>query len=279
MSSNAVMDVAPDWLGLAGRVCVVTGGGSGIGAGTARELAACGAAVAVLDRDGKGAAAVAAEIVAAGGRAISLTADVTRVEEITAAAEQVQRELGTCQVLVNNAALVGYVGPLMDSDMALWDRMLGVNLTGALICTRVFGKQMINAGAGGSVINVASICGHTPLMNAGAYSVGKSGMMMMTRLLSVELASHRIRCNSVSPGLVRTPATEAAYVDPETALARGRVVPSGRVAEPLDLANVITFMASDRSAYINGQDILVDGALNQVLMNFIPKPPKPMPPS
>ena len=104
-------------------------------------------------------------------------------------------------------------------------------------------------------------------------------MMMMTRLLSVELAEHRIRCNSVSPGLVRTPATEAAYVDPEVAIARGRVVPSGRVADPLDLANVITFMASDRSGYINGQDILVDGALNQVLMNFVPKPPKPQQPS
>ena len=172
MSANNVAVTSLDWLGLAGRVCVVTGGGSGIGAGTARELAACGAVVAVLDRDGKGAAAVAAEINASGGRAISLTADVTRVEEITAAAEQVQKELGACQVLVNNAALVGYVGPLMDSDMALWDRMLNVNLTGALICTRVFGKQMINAGAGGSVINVASICGYTPLMGAGAYSVG-----------------------------------------------------------------------------------------------------------
>ncbi|MEY4139367.1 MAG: hypothetical protein RLZZ371_1549 [Pseudomonadota bacterium] len=278
MSSNTVVDAGQDWLGLAGRVCVVTGGGSGIGAGTARELAAIGAAVAVLDRDGKAAAAVAAEIEAAGGRAISLTADVTRADEVAAAAEQVQRELGACQVLVNNAALVGYAGPLMDGDMALWDRMLSVNLTGALICTRAFGKQMINAGGGGSIVNVASICGHIPLAHGGAYSVGKSGLMMMTRLLSVELAEHRIRCNSVSPGLVRTPATEAAYADPEVGKARGQMVPSGRVADPVDLANVITFLASDRSGYVNGQDILVDGAFNQILMSLVPRPSKPMRP-
>src|SRR5438876_10283287 len=118
---------AHSWLGLEGRVCVVTGAASGIGAGTARQLAAIGACVALLDRDGDAAATVASEITRAGGRAISLVADVTRADEIAAASEQVRRELGPCQVLVNYAALVLYAGPLMTADMKQWSDMLAVN--------------------------------------------------------------------------------------------------------------------------------------------------------
>jgi len=267
------------WLGIADRVCVVTGGGSGIGAGTARELAAIGARVAILDRDGKAALTVAAEIEGAGGRVIGVEADVSRTDAVAKAAEQVRRELGACQVLVNNAALVGYAGALMDVDLEQWNRMLAVNVTGALICTRAFGQQMIAARQGGSIVNVASICGHLPLANGGAYSVGKAGLLMMTRMLALELAEHGIRCNSVSPGLVHTPATEMAYGDKAVGEGRRRMVPTGRVAGPADLANVIAFLASDRAGYVNGQDILVDGGLSQTLMSLVPKPAKPMRPS
>jgi NAD(P)-dependent dehydrogenase (short-subunit alcohol dehydrogenase family) len=270
-SPTAACTSAQDWLDLAGVVCVVTGGGSGIGAGTARELAAHGAVVAVLDRDACAAATVAADIERSGGRAINLAADVTRADAIAAAAEQVHLHLGPCQVLVNSAALVGYAGPLIDTDMTRWEQMLAVNVTGALICTQAFGKQMIDAGRGGSIINIASICGHMPLAGGGVYSVGKAGLMMMTRMLALELAEHRIRCNSVSPGLVRTPATEVAYGNAEIGEARRLMVPAGRVAEAVDLANVIAFLASDRSGYVDGQDIIVDGALSQTLMSFVPR--------
>lgn len=260
------------WLGLADSVCVVTGGGSGIGAGAALELARCGALVAVLDRDGGAADKVADAITRGGGRAISVHADVTSEEALAAAAQRIQRELGSCRILVNSAALVGYAGPLMNADLAQWNRMLGVNLTGVLLCIRAFGAQMIAAGAGGSIVNVASVCGHLPLPESGAYSVGKAGLMMLSRMLALELANHQIRCNSVSPGLVRTPATEAAYIDDTVAAGRSRLVPAGRIAEPTELASVIAFLGSERAAYINGQDILVDGGLSQALMGLVPMP-------
>ncbi len=265
------------WLGLAGRVCVVTGAGRGIGAQVAREFAAVGAAVAVLDRDGASAASVAAEIARSGQRAIGIAADVTDAAAIAAAAAQVQRELGSCDVLVNNAALVGYAGPLMSADMAQWNQTLAVNLTGALVCAQAFGAQMIAAGRGGCIVNVASICGHFALPQGGAYSVGKSGLIMLTQLLALELAEHHIRCNSVSPGFVQTPATEVAYSDPAVTEGRRRIIPSQRIAQPDDLANVIVFVASERAGYLNGQDILVDGAVGRSLMTLVPRPSRPMP--
>ncbi|OYD73731.1 UNVERIFIED_ORG: NAD(P)-dependent dehydrogenase (short-subunit alcohol dehydrogenase family) [Burkholderia sp. CF145] len=266
------------WLGLTGRVCVVTGAGSGIGAETARELAALGASVALLDRDGEAAGAVAMDIERAGGHALGIRVDVSESSAVAAASETVRRHLGECGVLVNNAALVGYPGPLLQGELGQWNRMIDVNLTGSLICAQEFGKQMVAAG-GGSIVNVTSICGHLPLPGGGAYSVAKAGLIMLTRMLALELAPHGIRCNSVSPGLVRTPATEAAYRDVESAEARTRMVPSGRIAEPADLANAIVFLASERAAYINGEDVLVDGALSKTLMNCIPKPAKPVRPA
>lgn len=270
---------ASGWLDLAGVVCVVTGGGSGIGAATARELASHGASIAVLDRDASAAVDVAESIERGGGRAIYLAADVTRDDAIASAAEHVQLQLGPCQVLVNSAGLVGYAGPLMDADMTQWARMLAVNVTGALTCTQAFARQMIDAGNGGSIVNVASICGHLPLPEGGVYSVGKAGLLMMTRMLALELAEHRIRCNSVSPALVRTPATESAYRDAAVGEARRRMVPAGRVADPADVASVVAFLASDRSGYVDGQDILVDGAFSQTLMSLVPKPSVPIRPA
>lgn len=259
------------WLGLAGCVCVVTGGGSGIGAETARRLAQAGAAVAVLDRHEAGACGVASEIINAGGRAIGLAAEVTQPASVAEAAARVRQTLGACQVLVNNAGVLSG-GALMDLGLEPWNQLLSVNLTGALICAQAFGRQMIEAGQGGSMVHVSSIAGHCPMPDGGAYSVSKAGVKMLSRQLSVELAAHGIRSNVVSPALVRTPLSEFAYQDPAIARQRARLVPVGRVCEPEELAATILFLASDRASYISGQDLLVDGALSQTLMTFIPRP-------
>ncbi len=260
------------WLGLEGRVCVVTGAGSGIGAETARLLASEGAWVAVLDRDEEGAATVAAEIKGSGGRAISVLADVGQAASVAAAAERVLAELGPCRVLVNNAA-IRHRQPLMEMDMDAWNRVLAVNLTGALLCTKSFAAQMIAAGQGGSLIHIASLIATYPQGGSGAYCASKAGMISLSRTLTLELGVHNIRSNVISPGMVRTPASEPSYRDPEIAAARQRLVPMGRVGGTIDLANAIAFLASDRSDYINAEEILVDGGVHSTLMESTKRRP------
>ncbi len=265
---------ATDWLGLAGRVCVVTGGSGGIGAETARELARAGAAVAVLDRDGAAAEDVAKGIERDGGRAIGVHADIALPDSVAAAAVRVERELGPCRVLVNNAA-VRRRQLLMDLAIEDWNQVLSINLTGALICAKAFAAQMIAAGQGGSLIHVASIIAHFPQGGSGPYCASKAAMITLSRTLTLELAPHRIRSNVVSPGQIRTPANEAIYNDAALAAARQRAVPSGRVGAPPDIANVVAFLASDRSDYINAQEIIVDGGITSTLMEANKRPLAP----
>lgn len=262
---------ASEWLGLYGRVCVVTGAGSGIGAETARELARVGASIAVLDRDDAAAAKVASEIQRDGGRAIGVCTDIGEPDSVFAAAKRVEQELGPCRVLVNNAA-IRHRQPLMELPLDVWNRVLAVNLTGALVCTKAFAAQMIAAGQGGSLIHVASLIAHFPQGGSGPYCASKAAMITLSRSLTIELAPHRIRSNVVSPGQIRTPASEAVYRDPVLAAARERAVPAGRVGVPADLANVIAFLASDRSDYINAQEILVDGGISSTLMEANKRP-------
>jgi len=252
---------------------VVTGAGSGIGAETARSFASAGAHVAVLDRDADAAGAVAAGIVHDGGCAIGVHADVSLAESVKAAADRVQSELGACRVLVNNAA-VRHRQALLDFDLEAWNRVLSVNLSGALVCTQVFAAQMIAAGQGGSIVHVSSIIGLHPQFDGGAYSASKAALGMLSRSLALELAQHRIRSNVVSPGFVVTPANAASYRDPETLAARQHMIPIGRAALPADLANVILFLASERAAYVDGQDIHVDGGVGITVMSRVPRAPQ-----
>lgn len=259
-----------DWLRLGSKVCVVTGAASGIGAETARRLAAAGALVAVLDRDENGAMRIAAEITGLGGSAIGVCADVSNTDAVHAAAEEVSRRLGRCSVLVNNAAAI-YPNALMDVQRERWDQLMSVNVSGVLLCAQVFGRQMI-ANGGGSMVHVGSISGSIPQPYGGAYSVSKAAVMMLSRLLTVELAEHRIRSNVVSPGMVETPMSATIYKDPEVRRLREQLVPAGRISNPGDLADAVLFLASDRSSYINGQEILLDGGLSQTWMGLIPRP-------
>ncbi len=263
-----------DWLGLRGKVCVVTGAGSGIGEETAKRFAAAGAMVAVLDRDAPSAGRVAAEIVASGGRAVGLVVDVADPETVRETAAKVELMLGPCSILVNNAG-VQFPEALLTMDLGKWKRALDVNLTGALVCSQHFVPHMIGQGAG-SIVHVGSITGSHPRPGAGAYSSSKAAIAMLSRQLAVELGPQGVRSNTVAPGYIKTPLSARNYLDPVIAEARARMVPLRRIGSTQDVADLILFLASDRAAYLTGQEVLADGGLSQVLMSVAPRPAVPI---
>lgn len=259
-----------DWLGLAGQVCVVTGAASGIGAAIAHNLAQAGAHVALLDRDAPAVQARAAALAAEGFTALAVPCDVSSEADTLAAAAQVRDTLGPCAVLVNNAGLLR-PATLDTIDLADWQQVLGVNLTGYLLCARAFGADMRAQGRG-SIVHVASISGHFPQTGSGAYSASKAGVLLLSRQLAVEWGAQGVRSNTLCPGMVRTPLSARFYEEPGFEAKRAAVTASRRIGEPQDIADVALFLASPRSAYVNGADIAVDGGMSSMLMDMVPRP-------
>ena len=255
-----------DWLGLGGRIAVVTGGASGIGRATAVSLARAGARVAVLDINQKGGADVAAEI---GGGALALRCDTTSEASIAEAAAAVAG-IGGADVLVNNAGILR-PGGLDKLPLAHWNAIIAVTLTGYFLAARAFGAQMMGKRRG-SIIHVASIAGQEPQPYSGAYSVTKAGVVMLSRQLAVEWGPAGVRSNVVSPGLIRTPLSESFYRQPGVTEKRSALVPRQRVGTGEDIANAVTFLASDKADYVNGAEILTDGGVGGMLMSMIPRP-------
>jgi NAD(P)-dependent dehydrogenase (short-subunit alcohol dehydrogenase family) len=259
-----------DWLGLSDRVCVVTGAASGIGRQTAIELATAGAKVVALDRDATGCSRTVEEVMKQGRPGLALTCDVCDGASVPGAAEKALTAFGRCDVLVNNAGVLK-PGPLETVSLADWDELVRINLTGYLLCAQAFGRDMLARGSG-VLVHVASIAGSEPQGMSGAYSASKAAVAMLSRQLAFEWGPRGIRSNAVSPGLVRTPLSESFYQAPGVKERREAVVPLRAIGRPLDIANVIVFLASSRAGYITGQDIVVDGGLSQTLMSRVPRP-------
>jgi glucose 1-dehydrogenase len=260
----------PDWLGLAGRVAVVTGAGSGIGAAIAQGLAEAGAHVALVDRDLAAVKRVETELYASGLRTLAIQCDVTDEASVGQAADQVAIQLGRCAVLVNNAGILR-VGALETLPIAEWNQVLAVNLTAYLICARSFGRDMLAAGQG-SLIHIASISALHPQTRSGAYSASKAGILLLSKQLAAEWGPRGVRSNAICPGMIRTPLSAKFYEEPGFEAKRAAVTASRRIGEPVDIANPVVFLASDRSAYINGTEIIVDGGLDCMLMDMVPRP-------
>ena len=255
-----------EWLGLSGRTAVITGAGGGIGKAIALELAANGVHCNVLDRAGDLVESTVAEILENGGQATGHVCDVT----YEAAIEAIAAAIKTCDILVNAAGLVR-PGALAELKTAEWEDLLKVNLTGYFLMSRTFTPHLVASG-NGSMIHIASISSANPQGSSGAYSVSKAGVVVMSKQLAFELGPKGVRSNTVSPGLVRTPMTEAYYQVGDVAQRRDAAVPVGRVAKPDDIADIVTFLASDRARYITGADLVADGGFSQTLMSSVPRP-------
>ena len=264
------MSASNDFLGLTGRVCVVTGAGSGIGRAIALGFAQQRASVAVIDRNADGGAETAARITGDGGRAVAVACDVADAASVGAAAQRTLEAFGECDVLVNCAGTLG-LGGLEDLSLEQWSGLIAINLTGAFLCSQTFGRQMRRNGKG-ALVHLASVVAAHPAPNAGAYSVTKAGVKMLSQQFAIEWGVHGIRSNSVSPGMTLTPMTQASFAHPGLTERRSKIVPSGRIGTPADVANAVLFLASDRSDYINGEDLTVDGGWTRNLMTLVPRP-------
>lgn len=264
------MSGSADWLGLAGKVCVVSGAGSGIGAAMAQGLAAVGAKVALLDRDIAAAQRVAAQLAERGAVALAVECDISDEAAVAAAAKKVRVELGTCDVLMNNAGLLR-PGSLESISIAEWNAVLAVNLTGYLLCSREFGRDMLERKRG-SIVHVASISALHPQTRSGSYSASKAGVLLLSKQMAAEWGPQGVRSNAVCPGMIRTALSAQFYAEPGFEARRAAVTASRRVGEPIDIANPAIFLASDRSDYINGAEIVVDGGLDCMLMDMVPRP-------
>jgi len=260
-----------DWLGLQGKICVVTGGGGGIGRATGVGFAEVGAAgVALLDNNLANAEISAEQVRATGARAIAVQCDIADAASVRAAADCVAADLGAVDVLVHNAGILR-AGPLSTIAEAEWHALMNVNLTGYLLCAQAFGAVMRERGRG-ALVHIASIAATNPQPWSGAYSVSKAGVHMLSRQLAYEWGPHGVRSNVVSPAMVRTPMSESFYITPGVTEARSALAPLRAISASIDIANAVIFLASQRASYITGQEILVDGGVSHALMGLMPRP-------
>ncbi len=236
---------------LEGHRAIITGGASGIGAATCRTFAARGAKVAVLDRDGTAAAAVAADI---GG--VAAGCDVADPEAVASSIAALAEQLGGLTDLVCNAGM-GRNKPLHLYTDSEWRLVVDVNLTGTFACMRAAVPLML-AGGGGSIVTNASLNALRPLPGEAPYSAAKAGVLNLTLTAAVEYAP-TIRANCVSPGLIDTPLTAMVTGNDEWRAAAERGTPLGRVGGAEEVAAVIAFLCSDEASYVTGQNVVVDG--------------------
>ncbi len=244
---------------LAGRVAVVTGGGSGIGRAVGLTLAAAGAAVAVWDRDRIHAAAAAQAIKAIGGVARVYTCDVADEASVARATAETVRDLGGLHILVNNAG-IALRAPTIELSLEDWNAVVAVNLTGVFLCARHAARTMLPAG-GGVIVNLASIMG---LSGGGlspnlSYQSTKGAIVNLTRALAVEWASAGIRVNAVAPTWVQTELIAPLLADPVVAARITAATPLGRTADPQDVADAVLYLAAPASSMVTGHTLAVDG--------------------
>jgi 3-oxoacyl-[acyl-carrier protein] reductase len=248
-----------NYLDLTGKVALITGASSGIGAATALLLADLGARVAIgYHTNAEGAQQVQSKIAAAGGSAIAIRADVKRADEIASLTGTAAAQLGPVDILINNAGSLMQRMRILELKEQTWDEVQDLNLKSAVLCSQAVAPSMIERKTG-AIVNVSSIAarnGGGP--GAGAYASAKGGLISFTKSLAKELAPHGVRVNAVSPGVIDTPFHER-FSTPEMMRNFVTAIPLGRVGTSMECAQVIVFLASDAASYVVGETIEVNG--------------------
>jgi glucose 1-dehydrogenase len=253
---------------LAGQKALVTGASSGIGRAVALALGGAGADVAVNYARAAGQAeAVAGAIEAKGGSAIAIRADVSKEDQVQAMFARMIERFGTIDILVNNAG-VQRDARLEEMTLEDWNAVIGINLTGQFLCAREAVKEFKRRGvrpevscAAGKIVCMSSVHDVIPWAGHVNYAASKGGVMLMMKSIAQEVAPHRIRVNSISPGAIRTPINRPAWETPEAYAELMKLIPYNRIGEVEDVARVAVWLASDEADYITGATLYVDGGM------------------
>ena len=260
-----------NWLNLEGDVCAVTGALGGMGTEICREFARNGASVVLLDLDkeevDKAATALAEEF---GVRATGYKMNACDEDEVQAAVDAAVAEFGRVDVLVNTAGILRFA-PMEDLPLSDWNDVINVNLTGTFIASQRFGRQMIKQGSG-RLVHISTAASYQPETFSGVYSSTKAGVNMMSKMMAAEWGPYGVRSNCVCPCFVKTPMSASFYADPEVEKSRSRLIATRRIGEVTDIANAVMFLASTRSDFTTGAEIMVDGGFSNMMGDLTAKP-------
>lgn len=239
------------------KVALITGAGRGIGRDIALAYAREGAHVVINDVDPATSEITARDAAQIGGQTLAVVASVADTADVNRLIDTVVRERGRIDIVVNNAMRI-VPGKLEELPESAWDTTMNIGLKGAFMVSQAAARHMIRQRSG-CFVNIASIAGLFPYNWAGAYSVVKAGLLMLTKLQAMEWAPYGIRANAITPGYIRTPGTEAMYADPEIYEGRRKGVPMGRVGSGDDVTGVAIFLASSDAQYTTGSVVGADG--------------------
>ena len=253
---------------LDGQRAMVTGANSGIGEAIAKGLAEAGAAVVVnYVADDENAQRVVDEICATGGRAFAIKADVSSEEQVQAMFQQAVAELGSLDIVVNNAGLQ-QDAPFHEMTLAQWRKVIDVNLTGQFLCARAAVREFLRRGlmpqlscSLGKIICLSSVHDVIPWAGHANYAASKGGVAMLMKTMAQELAMKKIRVNAISPGAIKTPINTSAWATAQAEAALLKLIPYYRVGETRDIARAAVWLASDHSDYVTGATLYVDGGM------------------
>jgi NAD(P)-dependent dehydrogenase (short-subunit alcohol dehydrogenase family) len=259
------------WLGLKGKVAVVTGAVGGMGAKFTEELAKQGVNIALVDIQKDKVEAYAQEIIENYPvQTLAVPCDTSNESDVEMAVQAVVKQLGRVDILVNTAAILRS-SLFEDLTLAEWKRTLDINLTGYFLMSQQVGRVMIQQGKG-TMIHISTMLSKFPETYSGAYSVSKAGVNMLSKQMAAEWGQYGIRSNCILPSLVQTPLSNDFYADPEVLKARETITASKRIGTLDDIANAVLYLASDRSEYTNGGELTVEGGLGIMMGDQIAKP-------
>lgn len=246
---------------LQGKVVVITGAARGIGRATALRFAQAGCHLALSDMNLEGVQETARLCEANGVRAVATRTDVTNTTDVDAMVHMAVEQLGSIDVLFNNAGVFFNAGPSGIHDMSDhdWERMIAVCLTGVFKVSRAVLAYWVREQRGGAIVNAASISALIAFTRSAHYCAAKAGVAALTRCTALEYGPLGVRCNAIAPGIIQTDMTKPALSDPSTTADWLRRIPLGRLGQPEDVAGVVVWLASDAARYITGDTILIDG--------------------